>query len=122
MTIASCPQAPTGPVQTQDLHPHIVSLTHDTDSTVALYSYNGIVASRPPSPRKENKQEGSVAQNIKSADHSDGSVPEGNYVIPNVMSSIYGTRSYMKCQYGRVCHGAIGSNSQDFAFGVLALG
>ena len=36
-----------------------------------------------------------------------------------VTSSIYRTRSYMKWQYGRVHHGAIGGNSQDMAFGVL---
>ena len=36
------------------------------------------------------------------------------------MSSIYRTHSYMKWQYGGVHHSAIGGNSQDIAFGVLA--
>ena len=39
-----------------------------------------------------------------------------------ITSSIYRTRSYMKWRYGGVRHGAIGSNSWDIAFGVLALG
>ena len=39
-----------------------------------------------------------------------------------ITSSIYRTRSYMKWRYGGVRHGAIGGNSRDIAFGVLALG
>ena len=42
--------------------------------------------------------------------------------VTKVTSSIYRTRSYMKWRYGGVRHGAIGGNSRDIAFGVLALG
>ena len=51
-----------------------------------------------------------------------GSVFVNGKMAVSLMSSIYRTHSYMKWQYGGVRHGAIGGNSRDFAFGVLALG
>ena len=37
------------------------------------------------------------------------------------MSSIYGSRSYMKWRYGGVRHGTSAGKRRDIAFGVLAL-
>ena len=49
--------------------------------------YSDIVASRLPSPRKENEQGGSIVGNIESADHSDGGVLERNDIIPDVVAN-----------------------------------
>lgn len=78
MTV-SRPQAPV--VFTRDVPPHASSLAHgNTGPSTALYS--DIVASRPPSPRKENEKEAPETGSVKN-DLLDCGVLIGNSTSPN---------------------------------------
>ena len=76
-------QAPV--VLTRDLPPHVSNLTCDTDSAVALYS--DMVASRPPSPRKETRNEALEAQSTVYNCFENGVLIENNIELNVVDTS-----------------------------------
>ena len=71
-------------VLTQDLPPHIPNLLRDTNSAMALYS--DVVASRPPSPRKETRKDVLLAQNAENK-HIESGVSVESSAEPNNISS-----------------------------------
>ena len=74
-------------VLAQDLPPHMAGPACNTDPTVALYS--DIVASRPPSPRKEIASEASIASSAENDCLESGILVENDAVpsVPNRVAS-----------------------------------
>ena len=68
----------------RDGPPQDSSSTRDTDPVVALYS--DVVASRPPSPRRENRNETSVARSTEN-DQLESGVLVDNSTAPNIVNS-----------------------------------
>ena len=89
--VASQPEAPatvfnrprTIAARARDPPPHVPSSVHDTDPAAALYS--DVVASRPPSPRRDGETERAVARGVEDA-RLDSDVPVYN-TIPNINDS-----------------------------------
>ena len=72
-------------VLTRDLSPCILNLLRDTDSAMALYS--NVVASRPPSPRKETRKDALMAQNAENKHIESGMSIESSAEPNNISSS-----------------------------------
>ena len=66
---------------TRDPPPYVPSPAHNNDSTTALYS--DVVASRPPSPRREKDTESVEARDVED-ERLEGDVPVANITVPNV--------------------------------------
>ena len=66
---------------TRDPPPYVPSPAHNNDSTTALYS--DVVASRPPSPRREKDTESVEARDVED-ERLEGDVPVANITVPNI--------------------------------------